>query len=285
MPPENIEGAVPLRFLPLTRGTNRPAIKQWQHRASADSDDWRDWRQEFPGCNWGILTGNGLGVLDLDTKNAPEGDPGGFGSLIDVEELLGVDLSNLPLVMTSSGAHMYFRYEGSLPSKVPWVPYIDVKADGGHQVAAPGTRREFKGAERVYTLLRGDLRDIPYAPEPLLRAIRGWRMARSVVGGGSPSPGADLPSTDELVKNGLPLSSRNDYMHRLACRWWRVHSLSAEAIVWGLARQVWEETPRQDTFPWSEAEKAVRSAYDFVAREKDKSLLTIAAITRNWRLS
>ena len=274
--------STPLRFLPLRPGMNIPAIKNWQNLASANPDQWRDWRQEIPRCNWGVLTGNGIGVLDLDTKNAPEGSSGGFESLIDVEELLSIDLSNLPLVQTYSGAHLYFRYEGELPSKVPWVPHLDVKADGGHQVAAPGTIRDGVDGERVYTLLRGDLRDIPFAPEPLLRAIRGWRINRSGLGIGSPSPGADLPSTDYVIENGVPLNSRNDYMHRLACRWWRSHGLSSEATVWALARQVWEETPGQDTFPWSEVEKAVRSAYEFVAREADKNLAAITAIMKNW---
>ena len=274
--------STPLRFLPLRPGMNIPAIKNWQNLASANPDQWRDWRQEIPRCNWGVLTGNGIGVLDLDTKNAPEGSSGGFESLIDVEELLSIDLSNLPLVQTYSGAHLYFRYEGSLPSKVPWVPHLDVKADGGHQVAAPGAIRDGVDGERVYNLLRGDLRDIPFAPEPLLRAIRGWRINRSGLGIGSPSPGADLPSTDYVIENGVPLNSRNDYMHRLACRWWRSHGLSSEATVWALARQVWEETPGQDTFPWSEVEKAVRSAYEFVAREADKNLAAITAIMKNW---
>ncbi|WP_206750327.1 bifunctional DNA primase/polymerase [Cryobacterium sp. TMS1-13-1] len=258
-----------LRFLPLRPGTNRPWLTEWPKRASADHDVIQAWRHEFPRCNWGILTGDGIGVLDVDCKPNLE-EPWsfqGFASLIDVEELLGIDLSNLPLVQTASGAHLYFRYSGRLDSKVPWVPHLDVKADGGHQVAAPGTIRDGVDGERVYTLLRGDLRDIPFAPEALLRAIQGWRINRSGLGGGSPSPRADLPSTEEAITNGLPLSSRNDYMHRLGCRWWLKLGLDAEAEVWVLARLVWEATPGQDSFPWSEVEKAVHSARGFIDRE------------------
>ncbi|WP_411721028.1 bifunctional DNA primase/polymerase, partial [Mycetocola sp.] len=44
----------PLRYLPLRPGTNIPAITKWQNRASSDPDQWRDWRQEIPRCNWGV---------------------------------------------------------------------------------------------------------------------------------------------------------------------------------------------------------------------------------------
>lgn len=256
-----------LRVLPLRRGTNIPAIRNWQNLATADPAQIEAWRREIPGCNWGIRTGEGVGVLDLDTKNAPAWSVGGFGSLIDVCELLDLDLSHLPMVETYSGAHLYFRYNGTLPSKVPWVPYLDVKADGGHQVAGPGTVREVNGVERTYRVVRGNLRDIPYAPVELIEAIRDWRVSRGPTGGGSPSAGADLPTTADAIRYGLPLNSRNDFMHRLASRWWSQHGLDSSIEVYGLARAVWEATPDQDTFPWSEAVRAVQSAYEFVAKE------------------
>lgn len=262
-----------LRLLPLRRGTNIPAIRKWQNLATADPAQITAWQAEFPGCNWGIRTGDGIGVLDLDTKNAPEWSPGGFGSFIDVCELLDLDqsrLSRLPMVETFSGAHLYFRYDGYLRSPVPWVDYIDVKADGGHQVAAPGTVREVNGVERAYRVVRGNLRDIPYAPVELVEAIRTWKTSRSGTGGGSPSPGADLPTTEAAIRDGLPLSSRNDFMHRLACRWWSEQGLDAELAVFSLARAVWEATDGRDTFPWSEVVTAVRSARKFQSDENDK---------------
>ncbi|KXZ61388.1 hypothetical protein Mlaev_00647 [Microbacterium laevaniformans] len=266
-----------LRVLPLRPGTNIPAIRGWQNVASADPAQIAKWQAEFPRCNWGIRTGEGVGVLDLDTKNAPAWSAGGFGSLIDVCELLDLDLSHLPMVETFSGAHLYFRYDGHLPSKVPWVDYIDVKADGGHQVAGPGTVREYQGVERTYRIVRGNLRDIPYAPVELIDAIRGWRMPRGSSGGGSPSPGADLPTTADAIRYGLPLNSRNDFMHRLASRWWLKLGFSAEAEVWALARAVWEATPGRDTFPWSEVVTAVRSARRFIEAEDYKTRQKLTA--------
>lgn len=268
-----------LRYVPLLPGTNRPAIKDWPNRASADPLQWSAWRREMPGCNFGVLTGNGIGVIDLDTKNDPLG-AGGFDTLITVEELLSVDLSNLPLVMTHSGAHLYFRYEGRLPSKVPWLPHIDVKADGGHQVAAPGTVRLVNGVERTYTLVRGDLQTIPPAPAVLLDAMRGWRIGRTGTGG-SPSLGADLPSDIDAITHGLPLNSRNDFMHRLACRWWAELGLSNGDAVRSRAYRVWQATPNHDTFTWDEALAAVRSAERFMTEEIRKDL----ELYRAWGLN
>ena len=270
-------------MLPLRRGTNIPAIRNWQNLATADPAQIAAWQAEFPGCNWGIRTGEGVGVLDLDTKNAPEWCAGGFGSLIELCELLDLNLSHLPMVETFSGAHLYFRYDGHLPSRVPLGDYyIDVKADGGHQVAAPGTVREVNGVERTYRVVRGNLRDIPYAPVELIDAIRGWKSSRRSSGGGSPSPGADLPMTETAIREGLADGTRDDFMHRLACRWWSDYGLDAEAKVWALAREVWDSTPNHDTFGWRDVEKCVRSARKHIAEEADKNLASVAAILKNW---
>ncbi|MWB98310.1 bifunctional DNA primase/polymerase [Agromyces seonyuensis] len=269
------------RLLPLRPGTNIPAIRNWQNLATDDHDQIFAWRQEFPGCNWGVRTGDGLGVLDLDTKNDEHGF-GGFDSLIDVQEHYGVDLSNLPVVQTASGAHLYFRYDGHLPSKVPWLPHLDVKADGGHQVAGPGTRREVNGVGRVYEVIRGDLakglRGVPFAPPELIEAIRNTRGSRrSGTGRGSPSAGADLPSTEDAIRDGLPMGARDDFMHRLACRWWSKLGLDAHAEVYALGLTVWSETPDHDSFPWSQAEKCLMSAHRFVSAETASNLAVIDA--------
>ncbi|MET4781857.1 bifunctional DNA primase/polymerase [Glaciihabitans sp. UYNi722] len=263
----------PLRYLPLSRGTNRPAVREWQHRASSDPNDWDKWSHEIPGCNWGVLTGDGVGVLDLDTKNAPEGDAGGFGSLIDVEEVLDIDLSNLPLVQTASGAHLYFRYEGTLPSKLPWIPHLDVIADGGRQVAAPGSVREVNGAERVYTLLRGSLEDIPFAPEVLVQSIRQWRIAWSSGGGtrgGSMGHLEDLKPVSHYLDHGLgEPGERDNTCYRLACSLWRKH-WNDPRLVEAIIADAWKATQQgSHQFTWREAKFKIDRAREFVQHQVD----------------
>ncbi|MFT4230636.1 MAG: bifunctional DNA primase/polymerase [Microbacterium sp.] len=127
-----------LRVFPVRYGTKRPLVSEWQNRASSDPAQIKAWRAEFPGCNWGIRTGEGVGVIDLDTKKAPEWSSGGYGSLIDLAET-GIDLFRYPLVRTPLGHHLYFRYEGHLTSLVPWLDLVDLLADGGRYVVAPGS--------------------------------------------------------------------------------------------------------------------------------------------------
>jgi hypothetical protein len=265
--------------LPMVRlrsGSNIPNVREWQRHATTDPALLEEWNDEQPDCNWGVLVGNGVGVLDLDTKSDPDG-AGGYDSLIDVEELLDLDLSNLPHVLTASGSHLYFRYSGRLDSKVPWVPNLDVKADGGHQVAAPGTVRVVEGREVTYRLVRGDLSAIPEAPEALLAAIRGWRVrSSSVSGSGTQRPSGLLPSTHEAITNGLAMGNRNDTMHRLACRWWREYGLMHDSEVYGLARKTWEATPDHESFGWAEVEVTVESARRFVKAQQESDARFIA---------
>lgn len=231
----------------------------WTTRASSDRATLDGWALEFPGCNWGVLTGNGLGVLDIDTKSDPFGF-GGFDSLIRVEEETGADLTRLPLVETYSGAHLYFRYTGDLPSRVPWVPYLDVKADGGHQVAAPGTVRDGEFGGRTYTVLRGSLDEIPYAPETLLAAIRTWRVgvAGGFGGGGS---SVDLPETAWLREHGFRLGQRDNGFNTLAWKLTRTHYPHMD-LVHQIAYEVWLHTdnPPNDPLPWSKVQSQIARA-------------------------
>ena len=259
--------------LPMVRlgsGSNVPSVERWPERATADPVALIALNAERPDSNWGVLTGSGVGVLDFDTKSDPHGY-GGYATIIDLEEL--VDLSGWmpPIVKTASGEHWYFRYDGTMRTQVGWMPHLDVKADGGSQVAAPGTVRVVGGREVRYELVRGDLAAIPRAPEALLSLLRGSR-ARSIVGlsSGALSVVGDLPSDDEAVEDGLALGGRNDLMHRLACRWWSRLGVGAEAEVLALARQVWEATPDHDSFPWREVEVAVESARKHIERSNEQ---------------
>lgn len=259
------------RLLPLRAGTNIPVIKNWPQLASADPAQHENWSREFPRCNFGLLTGDGVGVLDLDTKSDPEGY-GGFKSLIDVEEALGITLNGLPLVRTFSGAHLYFRYEGLLPSRVPWVPFIDVKADGGHQVAVPGTVREVDGVERTYELKRGSFDDIPYAPAPLMTALLSWRAvsarAGSSGGGGS---AVDLPATGWLREHGFRLGHRDNGFNSLAWRLTRHHWPHMD-LVSQIAYEVWLHTdnPPNDPLPWSKVQQQIARAEERIGPDEQR---------------
>lgn len=248
----------PLRFIPLAPGTNRPFLPDWPRLATSDQAALAAWGTEYPGCNWGILTGDGLGVLDLDTKNDPFGF-GGYSTLIDVTDLLEIDVSNLPAVETASGLHLYFRYFGKLPSRIGWLPHLDVIADGGRQVGAPGTVRKVDGLERIYRPTRGSLDSIPFAPSRLIEAIRTWRTASRGSSTGIRS-GYDLGSTDQLRREGFRHGERDNGFNALAWRLVRTHYPYMD-LVRQQAWEVWEHTDQgSDPYPWAWVEKKIARA-------------------------
>jgi len=266
-----------LPIIRLAPGTNRPNMKDWPTRATTEAVVLEELRAECVDANWGVLTGNGLGVLDIDTKSDPYGY-GGFSSMIELEGLIDLDMSDHPIVETASGRHIYFRYLGVLPSRVPFMPHLDVKADGGHQVAAPGTLRVVDGCEATYRLIRGDLRNIPVAPEPLLSLIRNGRVRSSVVASnGVQRLSGELPSTQEAIDDGLTSGDRNNTMHALACRWWREFGAAGRIEVYEVARKVWDATPDHESFPWVEVERAVESARSHIEDSDERDLEFIKA--------
>ncbi|MBH0053770.1 bifunctional DNA primase/polymerase [Salinibacterium sp. SWN139] len=261
-----------LRYLPLRAGTNIPAVRNWPGLASADPAVLERWREEFPRCNWGVLTGHGIGVLDIDTKGDAYGF-GGFDSLIRITELLSLDLSNLPLVETYSGAHLYFAYEGSLPSKVPWLPHLDVKADGGHQVAGPGTIRDGDHGERTYRLTRGSLNEIPLAPKALLTAIRGWRVPALSSGSAGGGTAVELPKVDWLREHGFRLGQRDNGFNALVWKLTRTHYPHMD-LVHRISYEVWLQTdnPPGDPFPWAKVEQQIERAKNSIGPEIETQL-------------
>jgi|GEM_PF-3301702 len=269
--------------LPMVRlraGSNVPNLERWPERATSDPVALAALNAERPDSNWGVLTGSGVGVLDFDTKSDPHGY-GGYATVIDLEEMIDLSGWKPPVVKTASGEHWYFRYEGTLPTQVGWMPHLDVKADGGSQVAAPGTVRVLGGRELRYELVRGDLAAIPRAPEALLSLMRGSRT-RSITAYSSRGlsvPGG-LPSDDEALVHGLPLGQRSNMMHALACRWWGVYGLANEAAVRSRAYQVWLATPGHDSFTWPEALGTVQSAERYMARRIPEEARAISAWMR-----
>lgn len=265
------------RVFPVRYGTKIPLIQEWQNRATRDPAQIEAWHSEFPGCNWGIRTGEGFGVIDPDTKKAPEWSSGGYGSLIDLEERLGITWPAFPLVATPRGHHVYFRYEGNQTSLVPWLDWVDLLADGGRFVVAPGSVvfPDDGGPEVRYELVRGDLREIPYAPLTLL-AEMGMRRAR--YGGSRDVKGRRLGDFDKLepdayyVKYGFAghdgALERNNTCHRVMSRWFARHGPHREMEGFAVARLMWEVTVQgSNPFSWEEAKVAVTSARRFIERE------------------
>ncbi|MEV8065292.1 bifunctional DNA primase/polymerase [Streptomyces sp. NPDC085995] len=144
-----------LHVFPLRPDDKRPAVDQWEQRATTDPDRIRRCWTHAP-YGVGIACGpSGLVVIDLDTPKGPDDTPPTAWAQPGVRD--GADVlaalyeqqgDRFPLGMTptartaSGGTHLYFRAPAgreirNSASKVGWK--VDVRACGGYVVAPPST--------------------------------------------------------------------------------------------------------------------------------------------------
>ena len=60
-------------LIPLKSNSKLPIMINWTQGGSIEKSTIEEWSQVYEGCNFGVLTGNGLVVLDVDNKNNKEG--------------------------------------------------------------------------------------------------------------------------------------------------------------------------------------------------------------------
>jgi hypothetical protein len=120
-----------LRVFPLVPGQKRPAIKRFYAEATADEDRIRAWWAERPDYNIGIATGDGLVVLDIDTKPGRDGRP-----WLDLTEIDSPFKVRTP----SGGLHLYFATESEIANNYDRLAKgVDVRGYHGF-VVGPGSR-------------------------------------------------------------------------------------------------------------------------------------------------
>jgi len=146
-----------------------PRIANNLDSATNDITQLGAWKRQFPGCNWGVPTGNrnGVFVLDIDHRND------GHRTLAKLEGEHGA-LPETYTVATGNGSHKYFTQpDFSVKSLAEALgqnfPGLDTRGDGG-MVIAPGSRH-FSGA--VYNLVN-EHEPVP-APTWLLNLLRTGR--------------------------------------------------------------------------------------------------------------
>lgn len=118
--------------------------------ATTDPATLARWEAMHPGCNWGMVTGHGVVVLDQDNRS------GGEASRVALEDEFG-ELRTLT-VRTGNGLHFYFA--GDLPTRPNIRPGIDLKGRGGYVVAEGSTHANGARYERVAP------DDLPTVPQP-----------------------------------------------------------------------------------------------------------------------
>ncbi|MCA1654936.1 MAG: bifunctional DNA primase/polymerase [Pseudonocardiaceae bacterium] len=152
---------------PLAPGSKRPAIRDWEHRATTDPDRiTRCWHGGRFGI--GLATGPArLVVLDLDPAPDDAGPDGATG-LAALTAARGVALPATYTVATPrGGTHLYFTTPPGVRLRntaSTLAPRIDTRAEGGY-VVAPGTILPNGGYELT------DDTDPPDLPAWLVQAL------------------------------------------------------------------------------------------------------------------
>jgi len=182
------------RVFPVNSETKRPRIKGWPDAATSDPLVARYWfGRSFPGAAIGLVTGDGLHVVDIDPRKGGSRAP-------DWPETLTVRTP-------SGGLHLYFRTDEALRNSVDKVAKgVDTRGERGYVLAPPSPGYSF-------------VNDLPLAvlPASIARAV-GARRVRTVAAGGArgrwrpPAGWAPFAPAAQPVGDG----GRHDYLVRFA---------------------------------------------------------------------
>ena len=148
-----------LSIIPLAGKKPYVPWKEYQSRRP-NEDEIEKWIQEFPGCNWGVVTGSisEVIVLDVDGK-------AGARSL--------KECGDLPLTwetITGRGTHQWFRHPGGDISSATGVRSgLDVRAEGGYVVVPPSLHESGKPYTWKHAPWDTPLADPPSSVLDLLR--------------------------------------------------------------------------------------------------------------------
>ncbi|MCF7553776.1 bifunctional DNA primase/polymerase [Pseudonocardia sp. WMMC193] len=259
------------RVFPLRAGDKRPAIKDWEARATTDPVRIRRaWLRE-PRLNVGIACGpSNLVVIDLDTSDhgsvrPAEWDRPGIRDGVDVLAALAADhdeplpWETLSTQTPSGGEHWYFNApEGRrIRNSAGWLGWlIDVRASGGYVVAAGsvvrGRRYRSNDVDEVAPLPSwiAELLDDPAVPRPDLGPVL------DIVGRRSQYAAAALRGEIEHVL-AAGRGSRNASLNKAAFALGQL--VAAGLLPDGLARSALAEASAAVGLPASEADRTIRS--------------------------
>jgi hypothetical protein len=267
------------RVFPLRAGDKRPAIKDWEARATTDPTRIRRAWLRQPRLNVGIACGpSGLIVIDLDTSGhgtvrPPEWERPGIRDGVDVLAALAADhdeplpWDTLSVQTASGGEHLYFtapvdsRIRNSA-GRLGWL--IDVRAAGGYVVAAGsvvrGRRYRSNEHDEVAPLppwIAELLRD-PSMPRPDLGPVL------DIVGRRSQYAAAALRGEiDRVLATGR--GSRNTALNKAAFALGQL--VAAGLLPDGLARSALAEASAAVGLPAHEADRTIRSGLTAGARQ------------------
>jgi len=118
--------------LPVAPDEKKPLITDWPNRATTDATRIKKWLRKWSDANIGILTGNGVIVLDVDDH---DGRGVGAASLQALVNEFGPLPETLAAKTPGGGQHFYFI--GDSATRKGFMPGLDLKGRKGFVVAPP----------------------------------------------------------------------------------------------------------------------------------------------------
>lgn len=267
------------RVFPLRHGDKRPAIRNWEARATNDPT-WirRAWAQA-PALNVGIACGpSNLVVIDLDTSDhgsvrPPKWDRPGIRDGVDVLAALAADhdqplpWETLSTQTPSGGEHWYFTAPDacrikSSAGRLGWL--VDVRAVGGYVVAAGSVVR----GRRYRSNDHDDIAPLPvWIAELLQDPAAAWAdlgPVLDIVGRRSQYAAAALRGEVDRVL-GAGRGSRNASLNKAAFALGQL--VAAGLLPDGLARSALAEASAAVGLSAEEADRTIRSGLTAGARQ------------------
>jgi Bifunctional DNA primase/polymerase, N-terminal/AAA domain len=193
---------------PVNAKTKRPLIDHWPNRATTNPKSIRATWGPNPWAGMGIVTGNGLVVVDLDVKQGIDG-PGNFADYLSNR---GITLPQTMTVRTRSGGeHRYYRVpEGAeyFNSAGKIAPGVDLRGTGGFVVAPPTEGYSFISDEFDGVLPELPAGVLPEKTQPAVTTEPREKHSREYAYAAFSGGLDDLENADE--------GSRNDTLNRVA---------------------------------------------------------------------
>lgn len=236
---ENIQKLISLnyRVLPLAKGRKVPLISNWTSKATSDEGTVQAWEDSFPGCNWGLATGRGSGVIVIDI------DPRHGGDIQWKRLTLNKKIDTVVCRTGGGGEHYYFTVPADMAitnASIPGYAGIDVRGENGQVVIPPSVHANGTAYEWVAGHAPWDKQ-----PEKLPRWLHQAMTA------GSPDDAGHL---GEAMERG----NRNNSIFHQALLLARQEAPMEFALT---TMKTWRDTSGASDIPDEEIERTVESAY------------------------
>ena len=216
----------------------------WQKHHINSNEEFYEILKERPNANFGIKTGNGLVVIDVDTKD------NGFESLEQIKQYMP---DTFTVRTGSGGLHFFYSTDREIKNRTRFMDGLDVRGDGGY-VVAPASRHKCGN----YYLIEKDTKIQPITRELL-----------EIITTDTPKEESEyrhIETTDTFGEG-----ERHDKMVKIAGNFYR-QGLSEKVVLEAL--QSMNETLCNPPLPYKEIKSITKSVAKYKNAERNPDLQT-----------